>query len=297
MHKILELLNVAMLMEPTRFLGFLDGYRRLHALAKPDSTEKQKRVLATEEGPVCVYADDSYAITPGGIAIIGVFGPMYKGYGAYGYADQSQIRGTVRQAANDPNVNGIMLLIDSPGGSVSGTPDLYSDVATASASKPVVAYIEDCGCSAAYWTAAGAGQIYSNGGMVGSVGVVTALVDSSKYFEAAGIKVIPIVTGEMKAVGMDGTPVTPQQVAYVQDMIDSIYDDFVNAVAKSRGIRGETVRKMEAKVFYGQAAVDAKLIDAVMPFDKALANLTKAAKKPGSNNRAKAMIAIEEMEG
>lgn len=293
MHKILELLNVGMLMEAERFSGFLHAYRTMTPLAV---VERKPRVLTTETGPLALGMSDAYVIAPGGVAIVGVFGPMYKGYGDYGYADQSQLRGSIRQAANDPAVSAIMLVIDSPGGSVAGTNDLYSEVASANAVKPVVAYIEDCGCSAAYWTAAGAREIYSNGGMVGSIGVVTALVDSSKYFENAGVKVIPIVTGEMKAVGMEGTPVTPQQVDYVQDMIDSIYQDFVGAVAKSRGIRGETVKKMEAKVFYGQSAVDAKLVDGIMSFDKALSNLTRSVKKGGSNARAKSLLKFEEMQ-
>ena len=296
MHKIFEILNIPMLMEPDRFAGFLHGYRMLRSVTVK-AEDRATRAVNVEGAALQLTMNSGYAVAPGGIAIIGVFGPMFKGYGAYGYADQSELRGAVRGAANDPSVNGIMLLIDSPGGSVAGTADLAAEIRSADAVKPVVAYIEDCGCSAAYWTAASARAIYSNGGMVGSIGVVTAIVDSSKYFEAAGIKVIPIVTGEMKAVGMEGQPVTAAQVEYVQGMIDAIYADFLSAVSTSRGMRADTIRKMEARVYVGQQAVENKLIDGVMSFDKAYSALSKMAKQTGANKRAKAMNMLAEMEG
>lgn len=297
MDKILELLNVPVLMEPDRFAGFIAGYRSLQHLPRASEGEKQPRKISIDGATLLVDMNGGYAVTAGGMAVIGVTGPMYKGYGCYGWADQSELRSCVREAASDPNVGGIMMIIDSPGGSVAGTSDLAAEIRAASSAKPTLAYCEDCACSAAYWTAASCNMVYSNGGMVGSIGVVTALVDSSKYFENAGIKVIPIVTGKMKGVGMEGVPITPEQVQYIQDLIDTMYSDFVNAVSTARGMRAETVRKMEAKVFMGQQAVDNKLIDGVCSIDKAAAILAKEMKSTGGNRRAKALLQIEEMRG
>lgn len=293
MKQILEQLNVPMLMEAKRFAGFLHGYRALPTML---TEEKRVRKLAIDGQVVSLSLNSGYAVAPNGIAIVSIMGPMFKGAGPWGYADQSELRGTIRQAANDPNISGIMLLIDSPGGSVAGTSDLAAEIAAADKIKPVVSYIEDCGCSAAYWTAASAREIYSNGGIVGSIGVVTAIVDSSKYFENAGVKVIPIVTGEMKAIGMEGVPVAPEQVAYMQELIDAMYGEFVQSVASGRGLRAEAIRKMEAKVFVGNAAVENKLIDGVVSFDKAMGILGKMAKSAGGNKRAKAIQMLAEMD-
>lgn len=290
MKQILEILNIPTLMELDRFSGFVHGQRSQQPLAEGKPRERK---IVIESQTLTIGMNSGYTVAPGGIALVNVVGPMFKGYGAYGYADQSALRADIRNAANDPNVSGIMLLIDSPGGSVAGTSDLAAEIKAADAIKPVFAYIEDMGASAAYWTAASARQVYSNGGMVGSIGVVTAIADSSKLYEAAGVKIIPIVTGSMKAVGMEGTPVTPEQVAYVQSMIDVIFNSFVDAVSKGRGVRGETVRKMEAKVFVGEQAVENKLIDGVMSFDKAFALLGKTVKNTGSTRRAKAALEME----
>ncbi len=290
MKQILDILNVGMLMQIDRFSGFLHAYRSMVPMAEK---VKHVRKFRIEGAALEIMANSGYTVTASGIAIISIAGPMFKGAGAWGYADQSSLRGDIRQAANDPGVSGIMLLIDSPGGSVAGTADLAEEIRAADAQKPVFAYIEDMGASAAYWTAASARAIYSNGGMVGSIGVVTAIVDSSKYYENAGVKVIPIVTGEMKAVGMDGTPVSADQIAYVQQLIDTIYVDFVDAVSKGRGMRAETIRKMEAKVFVGQQAVDNKLVDGIMSFDKAYALLGKTVKSAGTTRRAKAALLME----
>lgn len=296
MDRILELLNVPVLMEPDRFNGFLQGWRAKIHVAKA-SDEAPTRKIPLEAQTLVMGMNGGYAVAPGGVAVVGIFGPIFKGYAPY-YADQSDLRAQVRQAANDPNVNGIMFLIDSPGGSVAGTADLADEIAAAGKQKPTMAYIEDCGCSAAYWIAASCKEIYANeSAIVGSIGVVTALMDMSKMAADMGIKVIPIVTGKFKAVGMPGTEVKPEDVAYVQALIDSFFDDFVNGVAKGRGIRGETVRKMEAKVFKGEQAVEQKLIDGVMSSDKAFGILAKAASGGKSGNRkAKALIEIEEME-
>ena len=213
------------------------------------------------------------------MAIVPIFGPMFKGYGYLGFADQTEIRNSIRQATLDRTVSGIMLLIDSPGGSVAGTSDLADEVRAADAIKPVVAYVEDMAASAAYWTAASARAIYSNGGMVGSIGCVTALVDSSKFFESSGVRVIPIVTGNMKAVGMDGVPVTSEQVDYVQSMIDTIYTGFVDAVSKGRGISESAIRAMQARVYVGPDSKRNGLVNGITTFEMAWDLLRRASDK------------------
>ena len=90
--------------------------------------------------------------------------------------------------------------------------------------------------------------------------------------------------------------ITAAQIAYVQQLIDTIYSDFVGAVSASRGMRAETVRKMEAKVFVGQQAVDNKLIDGIMSFDKAMSQLGKLVKSSTASRKAKALMQLHEMQ-
>lgn len=257
------------------------------------------RTLNIDAATITMNVNGPAYFLSGSIAIIGIFGPMFKGFASWGYADQAEIRASVRAAANDPAVTGIMLFIDSPGGSVSGTQDLADEIKSADKVKPVYAYIEDCGCSAAYWTAASARAVYANdSAIVGSIGVITEIVDASKYYEAMGIRIIPIITGNKKNVGDPSQPATDDGIAYMQGLIDTLFEKFAGAVSKSRGISVEKIKKMEAAVFVGSQAVENKLLDGVMSFDKAFAALAKEAKKSdaSANRKAKALLAIEEME-
>lgn len=266
---------------------------RMRPRATTDS--KPQRSVIVEDRIISMMMGAGYQIVGDKIALIPVIGPMFKGYGSWGYADQTEIRAAVRAAAQDPNVSGIMLLIDSPGGSVAGTPDLADEIKAADKVKPVYAYIEDLGCSAAYWVAASARQIFCNNtAFVGSIGVITALVDASKMYEQAGIKVHPIVTGKFKAVGDESQPVTVEALAYIQERIDGIFALFAAGVAKGRGMNVEKVKALEAGVFLAEHAVEKKLVDQVASFEKAFSALAKEAKSSGSTSsagkRARAMM-------
>lgn len=260
-------------------------------------SEKKVRHVCVEDKVITMMMGAGYQVVQNGIALVPVIGPMFKGYGSWGYADQSEIKASVKAAALDPNVNGIMLLVDSPGGSVAGTEELADEIKAADKVKPVYAYIEDLGASAAYWTAASARAIYSNAGAwVGSIGVITALEDWTKYLENIGIKVTPIVTGKYKGVGDPTQATTEEHVAYIQKRIDAIYARFAGAVSKGRGISVEKVKALEAAVFMGDEAVEKKLIDGVMSFEKAFIELSKESKASGKSSAGKRAKALTDMD-
>src|SRR5690606_31819803 len=129
-------------------------------------------------------------------------GAMTKQGSSFGGASTVRTRRAIRSAAADKSVSAIMLLIDSPGGSVSGTSDLADDVANAKKKKPVYAYIEDTCCSAAYWVASQCSAIYANPtAIVGSIGTYMVVADYSRMAENAGVKVHCISTGKYKGAG------------------------------------------------------------------------------------------------
>jgi len=289
--------------DPKAFDGFKRGPRTL----KIDGTEITLNVRSANNSghPGGTLIDGGakfgggYA-TVNGIAIIPIFGPMFKNHGDYGFADQVQIRANVRTATMDRSVSGILLFIDSPGGSVSGTKELADEVYAANAVKPVIAYIEDLGASAAYWTAAGARAIYINEtGLAGSIGVVTSITDASKAYENAGIKIIPIVTGRYKNAGDPSQPSTPDTVGYFQGMINQFFDMFVAGVARGRGLSESTIRGLEAKIFIGADAKRLGLVNGVTSFDVVWDLIRRASDKNYKshvleNNRYRARLQIEE---
>lgn len=199
-----------------------------------------------------------------GIATIHVLGPlgknlskMEKSCGATSFED---LQAEFAQANANPAVRGILLHIDSPGGTVQGTPETAAIVAASA--RPVVAYTEDTMASAAYYLGAGARAIVASPSAdVGSIGVYIPWVDRSALYEAAGLRPDPIVNtgGDLKALGFGGT-LTEAQRTYLQEQVDLDFDAFKAHVARHREIDPSALR---GQVLSGQQALDANLIDAL----------------------------------
>jgi signal peptide peptidase SppA len=213
-----------------------------------------------------------YFVDSAGLAIVPIDGPMLKGESKYGGANTLAIRRQVRMAAKDPDVKGIFLAIDSPGGTVAGTQELAADVADAGRAKPVFAHIDDLGASAAYWVASQAGRITASPtSEVGSIGVLAVVEDSSGMAEKKGIEVHVISTGPYKGAGVEGAPITKDQLAYMQDRVDAVHEHFLDAVAAGRGEPRKTVDGWSSgKVWIAAEAARMGLIDEVMRMDEAL---------------------------
>ena len=157
MDKMLALFNEPILMEPARFMSLVESHKvHMHGAVKV----KEPCVhVAVGDSTMALAMGAGYTVLQGGVAIIPVMGAMFKGYGAWGYADQSEIQMHVRNAVNDPAVSAIMFLIDSPGGSVAGTMDLADEIRAAGKLKPTMAYGQDLMASAAMWIAAACKEI------------------------------------------------------------------------------------------------------------------------------------------
>lgn len=236
-------------------------------------------ITAAQAQPVNAKADPRFTVEAGGIAVIELTGMMTK----YGTSLSRQKGGTLgvrralRLAMDDPAITGVVLRIDSPGGTIAGTVDLADDVerAVAGGRKPVVAFIEDLAASAAFWVASQATRIIANrNAIIGSIGTYAVLRDTSKAAEKAGVIVHIVRSGEFKGTGVPGTPVTDAQLAEFQTTINQINDLFVQAVAVGRKLPVARVRELaDGRVHVGANAVDLGLADSIGTFDETLAAL------------------------
>jgi signal peptide peptidase SppA len=230
----------------------------------------------------------------GSTAIIDYSGPMTKKGSSFGGGGTTEMRSMIRKAANDADVRSILLIWDSPGGSVSGTDDLAADIEAASRKKQVVSYIEDQCCSAALWCAVQASAVYANSetACIGSIGVFSYAVDMSQYAEDMGIKVHLLTTGKFKGAGaVDGVPITEEQLAEMQSAVDKLGDSFIGAVSRGRDMSRADVEDLaDGRVWWGSEAVKVGLIDAVMPMDDVLLSLNPAAKGRGARAEADTTI-------
>lgn len=226
--------------------------------------------------------------TSGNVAVIAISGMMMKNPSAIerfylGAIDTQEIIAQVNAAAADNSISGIVLNISSPGGTVSGTPELANTVQAACKKKAVMAYVDDLCASAAYWVAAQTQGIYtSKQAVVGSIGVRMAMYDTSKAYEQAGVKVIPIDTGKFKSAGMAGTEVTDEQIQMYQDIVDAHFRDFKSAVMSGRGMDESAFANVQdAQLFHASKAKSVGLIDGI----SSLADVIKqAGKRPSGRS-------------
>jgi signal peptide peptidase SppA len=234
-------------------------------------------------------AQSGYQILKGGVAVITLAGTLMKQASSFsGGTSTVAARRQLRAAAQDETVSSIVLHIDSPGGTVAGTKDLADDVRQAGQSKPVIAYIEDLGASAAYWIAAQASKIHANEtGLVGSIGTFMVVEDQSGFAEQLGVKVHVIRAGDFKGSGVPGTEVTDAQLAEWQRLVNGLNAHFLQAVADGRRLELAQVRDLaDGRVHVGADAKKLRLVDAVQSFDETVAQLQA---KAAGKGRMKAM--------
>lgn len=190
-----------------------------------------------------------------------------------------QARREIRAASADPNVSGILLAIDSPGGTVAGTSDLAAEVKAARKRKPVWAHVDDLAASAAYWIASQADAVYVNSptAFVGSIGTVLTVLDMSAAAEKEGIKVLRFSTGPLKGAGEPGTEITDEQKAEFQKLVEDAQTHFDAALKSGRGLTDRQLSAVRTGgLFSAKEAIDRKLIDGIRPLDATLTALASA---------------------
>ena len=207
--------------------------------------------------------------TVGTTAIIPIKGVITSGlhpiYRVIGFADTEQIAGWIRAAVANPLVEEILLRIDSPGGMVTGTPELAAAVAAADRIKPVLAHTSGMMDSAAYWIASQARAICCTPSAdVGCVGVYQLYYDQTAYLATMGIKASIFKSGDLKAAGHPDIPMTEAQAAHVQAEIDAIGVQFRAAVTARRDIDEDSMR---GQSFLGTEALARGLVDDLSTFE------------------------------
>lgn len=214
------------------------------------------------------------------VAMIRATGLLMKSASSLGGTSSIQLRRDIRQAAADPDVSAILLAFDSPGGTVAGTADLAADVRAARKSKPVWAHIDDLGASAAYWVASQAERVFANdsSALIGSIGTYQILRDFSAAAEREGVKTHVIKTGPLKGAGSPGAPVTDEQLAHVQQLVNATQEIFDAAVRKGRGLSASELEAVRhGGVLMADDAKSARLIDGIQPLGKTITELARAA--------------------
>ncbi len=208
----------------------------------------------------------------------------------YGY----QVKKEIMNAANDPNIKGILLNISSPGGTIAGSKAISDGIEyyKNKTKNPVIAYIADSATSGAYYIATSSDLIISDHGTtIGSIGVIFGPFQSynkvvaegniitGQIITQKGIETKYFTAGEYKDIGNPYRQLSKEEITTVQKMINNEYDDFVDHVSQKRNIKKDTIKKNIKALIYGNTqAKNLNLIDKIGNREQAYEELAKKAK-------------------
>ncbi|EPL7529588.1 S49 family peptidase [Morganella morganii] len=223
--------------------------------------------------------DSGYDVLEG-IAVIPVYGTLVQKLGTLrpysGMTGYDGIRRVFLTAVNDPEVKGICLDIDSPGGEVAGCFDLVDLIYAERGKKPIHAILSENAFSAAYAIASAADKIYvPRTGGVGSVGVIVIHCDWSQRIKDDGLKVSIITYGNRKAESNPYVALSDEAKAAIQHDVDEMGRLFVSTVSRNRGLSETVIRNTQAACYLAAEGVQMGLADVVASPDVAFQELMK----------------------
>jgi len=171
-----------------------------------------------------------------------------------------------------PWVKAIVVRIDSPGGAVAPTQEIFEEIQRAKKQKPFIASMGGMATSGGYYIAAACDKIVANPGtLTGSIGVIMQLTNFEELMKKVGVKGFNIKSGANKDLGSPFQTMSPEGREILQSLVDNVYSQFVAAVAKGRGMNEAQVRKLaDGRVYSGAQAKDLGLIDQFGTLDDAV---------------------------
>lgn len=249
---------------------------------------KQSAILAiradaldTEYGPA-----DTDTSQEQSIACVSICGPL-EHHSSWMFDNYDDIVARVECALADEDTSAVVMVIDSPGGDAAGTTEAHKRIRELRAlyDKPIYAYANEAMCSAAYAIGSAADEIWGpETGVIGSVGVICPLIDTTEANKKAGIKVKLMTSGARKADSHSDREMTDAVINNVQRHIDQMAKGFWKIVASARGMSVKAVRDLEANTFIGQNAVDAGLADGVAGWYEFIEYVQSAVDEVGTND-------------
>lgn len=234
----------------------------------------------------------AFDMTEDGVALIPISGPMQKSVGSLQEGTSTvRVRQQLRAAARDEAVRGAMLMMDTPGGQTKGNSDLADEVARFGQAKPIHAFAEDMVASAGVSVASQAHRITANcaGCLYGAMGTYAVVYDYSQQAEKLGVRVHVVRAGEFKGMGVPGTEITQEQLDEMQRIVDALNDQYLQMIAKGRGMPKSTVTKLaDGRIHPAPEAKELGLIDGIGSFDTAYRALLGAISRPSARPATRA---------
>ncbi len=173
---------------------------------------------------------------------------------------------------NNDNVKAIVVRIDSPGGAVGASQEIFREIKRVGKVKPVVASMGSVAASGGYYCALGAEKIVaSRGTLTGSMGVIMKFANLEEIFNKIGYKNETIKSGKFKDMGSPGRSLTPEEHLMLQALLDNVHSQFIRDIAESRNLAEKDIRKIaDGRIFSGDQAHELGLVDQMGNFTDAV---------------------------
>lgn len=193
------------------------------------------------------------SMTPA-IGLLNIKGPIIE---ATSYIE------TIDKYKDDNSIKAIVVRIDSPGGKVGSSQEIYSALVKLKEKKPVVVSMASIAASGGYYIACASDTIIAlPGTLTGSIGVIAEFIDVSEGLQKLGVKAESITSGKMKDAGSPFRHMTDKERAYFESMVKDVYEQFIEVVSASRKLSMSEIRHLsDGRAFTGRQAYELGLID------------------------------------
>jgi len=204
----------------------------------------------------------------GNIGLIEIKGPIYS---------SREYISDIKFFEEADFVKGVLIRLETPGGSVGAVQEIYQEVLKLSKKKPVVASMGNISASGGYYIACAANKIFANPGtLTGSIGVIFEYMNLEGVLQAIKVKPVVFKSGKFKDAGSPFRKLAPEEEKYLQGLIDELYLQFRNVVKERRGLTEDVLNEVaNGKVFTGESALKYGLIDAIGTMGDAIDELKK----------------------
>ena len=194
-------------------------------------------------------------------------------------AESDKVLAQILEFRQAKSVKAIVVRIDSPGGAVGASQEIFAELSRTNKEKPVVASMGSVAASGGYYAAIGAGKIVASPGtLTGSMGVIFKFPNLEEIFQKIGYKDEIVKSGKLKDIGSPSRPMSAEERALLQALLDEVHDQFIRDIAQSRNLPEEEVRKVaDGRIFAGATAKNLGLIDQLGNFNDAVALAAKLA--------------------
>ena len=179
---------------------------------------------------------------------------------------------SITSIKKDKNIKALVLRINSPGGAVGPSQEIYSEILKLREDIPVIASLGSVAASGGYYIACSADKILTNPGTItGSIGVIAQFVNYKELLQWAKMDVEVLKSGKFKDSGSPLRDLTPEERAYLQSTIDNVHSQFKRAVSETRGLTPKEVDKIaDGRIFTGEQAINLKLVDEIGTMNDAI---------------------------